>query len=123
LLANANLSNSTIQTYIKQGQIGTLADTYMTNGWNGQVQFYANPKVQGANLINNTGMSIYHGLQTEVTKRTGNGLQLQFSYTFSKDLSNTSGDARTGFEPLLDNNNPGLEYTRSPLRPEALVQD
>ena len=113
-LGNANLSNSTIQTYIKQGQIGTLADTYMTNGWNGPVAFYTNPKVQGANLITNQGMSVYHGLQVEATKRTRSGLQVQFGYTFSKDLSNTSGDAQTDFEPLLDNNNPNLEYTRSP---------
>jgi hypothetical protein len=112
-LSNANLGNSTIQTYIKQGQIGTLADTYMTNGWNGSVPFYANPKVQGANLINNSGMSIYHGLQLEATKRT-RGLQVQFGYTFSKVLSNAGGDAQTNFEPLLDNNNPGLEYVRAP---------
>ncbi len=114
LLSNANLSNSTIQSYIKQGQIGTLADTYMTNGWNGGVQFYTNPKVQGANLINNSGMSIYHSAQFSVTKRTHNGLQAQFSYVFSKDLSNTGGDAQTNFEPLLDNNNPSLEYARAP---------
>jgi hypothetical protein len=113
-LSNANLSNSTIQTYIKQGQIGTLADTYMTNGWNGSVPFYSNPKVQGANLINNSGMSIYHALQLEASKRTRSGLQVQFSYTFSKDLSNAGGDAQTNFEPLLDNKNPGLEYVRAP---------
>ena len=114
MLSNAALTNSTIQTYIRQGQIGTLADTYMTNKYNGQVQFYNNPNVQGANLITNGAMSIYHGLQLEATKRTRSGLLLQFSYSFSKTLSNASGDAQTNFEPMLDNNNPSLEYARAP---------
>jgi hypothetical protein len=114
LLSNPNLTNSTISTYIKQGQVATLADYYMQLRANGKVGFYTNPNLQGANLIVNDGMSVYHGLQIEVTKRTRSGLQIQGSYVFSKDLSNTTGDSQNGFEPLLDNNNPALEYARSP---------
>ncbi len=115
LTSGGNLTNTTIQTYLRQGQIGELANTYMVNKWNGPVNFYTNPNVQGANVIVNSGMSIYHALQLEATKRTRSGLQAQFSYTYGKSLSNTTGDAQTNFEPLLDNNNPSLEYAPSPF--------
>ena len=115
LFNGGNFTNSTIQTYLQQGQVGELANQYMVNGWNNSVAFYTNPKVQGANVMTNGGYSTYHALQTEITRRMRSGLQMQFSYTFSKSLSNTTGDAQSGLEPLLDNNNPGLEYARSPF--------
>ncbi|HWD00155.1 MAG TPA: TonB-dependent receptor [Candidatus Sulfopaludibacter sp.] len=115
LFNGGNFTNATIQTYLQQGQVGELANQYMVNGWNNSVAFYTNPKVQGANVMTNGGYSTYHGLQAEVTRRLHSGLQLQFSYSFSKSLSNTTGDAQSGLEPLLDNNNPSLEYARSPF--------
>jgi hypothetical protein len=114
LVSGGLLTNSTVQTYLRQGQIGELANVYQVNGLNGSINFYTNPNVQGANVIRNGAMSIYHALQLEATKRTRSGLQAQFSYTFGKVLSNAAGDAQTNFEPLLDNNNPGLEYAPSP---------
>ena len=108
------LTNSTIQTYLRQGEIGSLADTYMTNGLNGTVSFYTNPNVQGANTVLNDGFSSYHAFQLDVKKRIRAGLQAQFNYTFGKSLANTSGDGQTNFEPLLDNANPSLEKARSP---------
>uniref|UniRef100_Q020V2 TonB-dependent transporter Oar-like beta-barrel domain-containing protein n=1 Tax=Solibacter usitatus (strain Ellin6076) TaxID=234267 RepID=Q020V2_SOLUE len=109
-----NLTNATYQNYLLQGQVGELANQYMTAGTNGSVNFYPNPNVQGANVVTNGGESIYHAVQFEVTKRTRAGLQGQFSYTFGKSLSNTAGDSQTGLEPNLDNNNPQLEWARSP---------
>ncbi len=114
LLSNPGFTSSTNQTYLRQGQIGELANQYMVNKTNGSVQFYTNPNVQGANVLTNGGDSSYHALQLEVTRRTRKGLQGQFSYTFGKSLSNTSGDSQTDFEPLLDNANPGLERARTP---------
>jgi hypothetical protein len=114
LLGNAGFTSSANQTYLRQGQVGELANQYMVNKTNGSVSFYQNPNVQGANVLTNGGQSNYHGLQVEVTRRTRYGLQGQFSYTFGKSLSNTSGDGQTGFEPALDNNNPQLEWARSP---------
>jgi hypothetical protein len=114
LVSGGNLTNSTIQTYLRQGEIGTLADTYMTNGWNNTIGFYTNPNVQGANTVVNDGFSSYHAFQLDVKKRIRSGLQAQFNYTFGKALSNTTGDAQTNFEPLLDNANPSLEKARSP---------
>ena len=101
-------------TYLRQGRIGELANQYMVLGQNGPVSFYTNPNVQGANAIVNSGSSIFHSVQFEATKRTRAGLQVQFSYTFGKGLSNQSGDAQTNFEPLLDNANPNLEWARTP---------
>jgi hypothetical protein len=114
LLSNPAFTSTTTQTYLRQGQIGELANQYMVNKTNGSVQFYANPNVQGANVLTNGGDSSYHALQLEVTRRTRSGLQGQFSYTFGKSLSNTSGDSQTDFEPLLDNANPQLERARTP---------
>jgi hypothetical protein len=115
LASGGSLTNSTYQTYLQQGQIGELANQYMTTKTNGSVNFYPNQNIQSAYNLVNGGYSSYHGLQAEITKRTRSGLQAQFSYSFSKTLSNTTGDSQAGAEPLLDNNNPGLEYARSPF--------
>ncbi|MEO8370631.1 MAG: TonB-dependent receptor [Candidatus Solibacter sp.] len=115
LLTNGGgLTSSANQTWLRQGQVGEMANQYMVAKTNGSVQFYQNPNVQGANVLTNGGQSNYHALQVEVTRRTRHGLQGQFSYTFGKSLSNTSGDGQTGFEPALDNNNPQLEWARTP---------
>jgi len=115
LLGSAGgLTNSTYQTYLRQGQVGELANQYMTAGTNGSIAFYPNANVQGANVVINGGVSNYHALQVEVTRRTRHGLQGQFSYTYGKSLSNTAGDGQTGLEPLLDNANPQQEWARSP---------
>ena len=86
----------------------------MVNKTNGSVNFCPNPNVQGAHVVTNGGASNYHALQLEVTRRTRAGLQGQFSYTFGKSLCNTAGDQQRANEPLLDNNNPSLEWARSP---------
>jgi hypothetical protein len=109
-----NLANTTNQTLLRQGQVGELANTYMTSRANGSISFYPNQYVQGANVVTNGGESTYHAVQFEVTRRTHSGLAGQFSYTFGKSLSNTAGDGQTGLEPLLDNANPQLEWARSP---------
>jgi hypothetical protein len=114
LLVNPNFTNGTVQNYLRQGQVGELANLYQTNRLNGAVNFYQNPNILGANVVNNSGGSTYNGLQLEMRKRTRAGLQFQFNYTFSKALSNMAGDNQTQLEPLLDLNNPSLEKARSP---------
>ena len=113
----ANLTTSAnVLAYLQQGQVGELANYYQTSYGvsNLPFSFYTNPYVLGANVLTNGGTSRYNGLQLEMRKRTRAGLQFQFSYSYSKSLSNVGGDAQTNFEPLLDNNNPGLENARSP---------
>ncbi len=113
----ASLTNASVLSDLQTGQVGELANFYQTSYYAGGTlpfSFYTNPYVQGANDTVNGGTSRYNGLQTEIRKRTRAGLQFQFSYTFSKTLSNSNGDNQTNFEPLLDNNNPGLENSRAP---------
>ncbi|MCU1337862.1 MAG: hypothetical protein JWO19_3443 [Bryobacterales bacterium] len=114
LVNGGTLTSVTNQTYIRNGQIGELANQYMVLGQNGPVSFYTNPNLQGANTVTNGGSSSFHSLQLEATKRTRYGLQAQFSYVYGKSLSNTSGDLQSNFEPLLDNGNPSLENARTP---------
>lgn len=114
LVNGGNLGNAANVNFLRTGQIGSMADSYMTGRNNGPVNFYTNPNLQGANSVTNSGRSNYNALQLEATKRTRNGLQTQFSYTYGKALANTTGDGQTNFEPLLDNANPALEYARSP---------
>ncbi|HWQ54018.1 MAG TPA: TonB-dependent receptor [Bryobacteraceae bacterium] len=113
LTGAGNFTSSKIQTFLRQGQVGELANEYMVNRQ--ATMFYTNPALQGANTVDNAGWSNYHAAEFQVVKRTRSGLQAQFSYTFGKVLSNTSGDLGTGFEPLLDNNNPNLERARAPF--------
>jgi hypothetical protein len=113
----AALTNSNLITYLQQGQVGELANYEQSFGLGlpgNPVGFYNNPLVLGANTVANGAYSNYNGLQLEARRRTRAGLQFQFGYSFSKALSNTSGDLQTNFEPLLDNNNPSLEKSRSP---------
>jgi hypothetical protein len=118
LLANggsiSSAGSSYNSVYLRQGNIGEMANQYMVNGQNGSVNYYTNPKVQGANALTNGGSSIYHALQLEATRRLRKGTQFQFSYTFGKGLSNAAGDGQTNFEPLLDNASPNLEWARTP---------
>lgn len=115
LASGGLLNNATVVQLLRQGQVGELANIYMTNRLNGPLSFYENRNVLGANTVSNTGWANYHGLQLEVFKRVRNDLQFQFSYVYSKTLSNTTGDGQTNFEPLLDNANESLEVAPSPF--------
>jgi hypothetical protein len=115
LAAGGNLGNATIQQLLQRGEIGELANQYMLNRTNGSVNFWPNRNVQGARVVANHGFSNYHALQLEATRRMRSGLQAQFNYTFAKGLANAAGNSATNNEALLDNNNPGLEYARTPF--------
>lgn len=108
------LSNATIRNLIAQGQVGELATTYQVNGLNGAVNFFRNPYGLGMNTIANYSNSSYHALQIDVRRRLRN-LSFQGNYTFSKVLSDASGDGQSRFEPFLDMNNPKVERARAPF--------
>ena len=108
LAAGGNLTNSTIRTYIQQGQVGTLAQTYQTSGYNPQgLSFFMNPYNLVDGMMQNYSNSTYNSAQFELTKRTTSGMQLQINYTFSKAL--TDAFQQRGLDMQLDNNNPGIE--------------
>lgn len=116
LLANGGslATSATVQSMLQNGQIADLANSYMTGKTNGSVNFWPNKNAQSVFFLKNGADGTYNALQLEATKRTRSGLQVQFSYTWSKSLSNIAGDRQTGQEPLLDNANPQLEWARSP---------
>jgi len=113
LASGGLLTNSTIRTYIDQGQVGELANTYQTNALQGSVNFYRNPVALGTNVIGNAANSTYHAFQLDVRKRL-RSLEIQGNYTASKVLSNAVGTDQSRFEPNLDNANPALENGRPP---------
>jgi hypothetical protein len=113
--SGGSLTSSTVQNLLITGQVGELANSYMVNKTNGPVNFWPNPNVQGARVVTNGASANYHALQIEATRRLSASLQMQFSYTFGKALGNANGDSATNNEALLDNNNPSLEYARTPF--------
>lgn len=117
LTAGGLLTNrGVIQPLIQRGEAGQLAAIYFQNGLAGSVNFVANPNTFVADVLGNFSESNYHALQIELNRRFSNGLALQANYSFSKNLSNSPGTStQVLFEPLLDNNQPSLEYSRSQL--------
>ncbi len=109
------LTNATVLAYIRQGEPGTLAQLYQTNGLNGDINFFPNPNILGGNVITNYTNSSYNSLQTDLRHRTANGhYQWQINYTWAKVLSDAAGDGQTRFEPFLDNNNAAIERSVAP---------
>jgi hypothetical protein len=115
LVGQGTLSNATTRTLIQQGQVGTLATNYITARQAGTVPLQFNNQILNANYLTNYSNSTYNALQLDVTRRYRNGLQMQYNYTFSKALSDASGDGQTRVEPFLDINNAKLEKSRAPF--------
>ncbi len=112
--AGGLLGNGTIRSLISSGQPGQLAFIYIANFFGGSSElFLANPNTGVADLLTNDARYRYHALQAEVRRRFSRGLELQANYTFQKTLTNTGGVGQTNFDPLLDINQPGLEYQRA----------
>ena len=72
-----------------------------------------NPNAGVVDFLTNSGRYRYHSLQAEVRRRFTQGLQFQANYTFGKVLTDIQGDGQTRFDPLLDNAQPSLDYTRA----------
>jgi hypothetical protein len=90
-----------------------LAILYITNGLTGSVRFLPNPNMGVADLLTNSARSNYNSLQVEVRRRLATGLYFQANYTFQKTLADAPGVGQTRFDPLLDNAQPKLKYTRA----------
>ncbi|MCP9495232.1 MAG: TonB-dependent receptor [Pyrinomonadaceae bacterium MAG19_C2-C3] len=106
-----NLNNGT-PADLAGGILSTNADF---NTANGQFPILRNPNTGVADLVQSDGGFNYNSLQAEIRRRFAQGVSLQANYTFSKTLTDTIGTSQQLFDPLLDLNNPGLEYTRSDL--------
>ncbi len=77
--------------------------------------FLTNPNAFVTNITSNGGKVRYNSLQLELRRRFNNGIALQANYTFQKVLTNipTSESDQTRVAALLDNANPGLDYSRA----------
>ncbi len=109
------LTNSSVLSYLQTGDVGTLGQFYQSNGVNGNINFFPNPNILGANYTSNGADSTYNSLQIDARHRYSHGLSLQANYTWSKVLSNTLGDTQTNFEPFLDNGNAQAERAPAPF--------
>jgi hypothetical protein len=113
LTAGGLLTNPVITNFLISGTPADLAFIYLTNGLTGTVPFLANPNTGVVDIITNRARYRYNSLQTEFRRRLSRGLEFQANYTFQKTLTDALGVNQTRFDPLLDNNNPSLEYQRA----------
>jgi hypothetical protein len=113
LQSGGQLTNGTIRNLIQTGQVGQLAATYAEDQANGSVSFFQNPYTLGADMLNNYSNSTYNSLQVEARHRASSGLEFTANYTFSKVLSDTSGDSQSRIEQFLDINNQKIERSRA----------
>jgi hypothetical protein len=106
------------KTLIQQGAAADYA-------WNCQstvntpFSFFPNPNAASIRMMTNFSNSTYNAAQFEARTREKKGLTLQASYVYAKVLSDAvSGNDNNNqgrYEPLMDNNNPGLEKSRAPF--------
>ena len=107
------LGSPNIQRLIRRGEVGSLAQVYVTNGLVGdQIAFRPNQNAFVADLVTNYSNSSYHAMQLEVRRRAREGLQFQANYSFSKVLTDSSGN-QARFDPFLDIRQPSLERARA----------
>jgi hypothetical protein len=106
------ITNPIVVNFIRSGQVGELAAVYKVNGFTG-VDFFRNPFALGTNLMTNFSHANYNALQFDVQRRIARGLRFQANYTWSKVLSDSTGDNQVRFEPFLDRENPSIERARA----------
>ncbi len=119
LPSGGSLTNSTNRTTIQQGAVADLAYTYQSTKANGPINFFPNPYAASLRMMTNYSNSTYNGLQLDVRTRERRGLTLAGNYTYSKVLSDAvsgvDNNNQGRYEPMIDNNNPGLERARAPF--------
>ena len=114
----AFLNNSAVITHLQNGTPGELANLYIQSGLDidgqgGGVNFRANPNAGVVDLAGNFGKYRYNALQAEVRRRFSNGFYFQANYTFQKTLTDVPEEDQNRFDPLLDLEDPSLEYSRA----------
>jgi hypothetical protein len=107
------LTNATVRSFIQQGRPGSLAQFYVQNGVQGNLQFQATDEIFSAIVLQNTIKYRYNALQAEIRRRFSDGLSFQANYTFGKVLANSLADDQNRFQFFQDNDNPGLNYGRA----------
>jgi hypothetical protein len=100
---------------VTTGQAATAALEY-SQIEPGAYNLYQNGNaLNGAGILGNYSSSTYNGLQLSARRLLRNGLQVQASYTFSKDLSDSARTTDSAFEPYRDALAPQLDRARTPF--------
>jgi len=113
LTAGGSLANTTNRNFLTNGTVTDMAHNYIQLAQTGAVRFLPNPGTGVANLFTNGTRYRYNSLQVELRKRFSNGLFLLSNYSWQKNLTNGIGTSQAMMEPLLDNRQPQLEYSRA----------
>jgi hypothetical protein len=126
LSAASGFGNSTFINNLLQNNVGAMANTlaysntYRNNRarltFNGQPApnfFVANPNAAFARALTNASFSNYNSLQLEVRRRMSRGLMLQANYTFSKAISDGTGNSQSTLESSRTLRNTALDRTLS----------
>lgn len=112
----ALLGSSFTNGFLDNNSIADFAFNMVANTpffQNARELFLNNPRAGVVDLLFNNGKYRYDALQAEIRRRFTDGLYLQANYTFGKVLTDIQGDGQTRFDPVLDNNQPELEYSRA----------
>ncbi|MBI2686706.1 MAG: TonB-dependent receptor [Acidobacteria bacterium] len=107
------LTDPVVTPLIRQGRVADLAQLYVDNALEGDVRFYRNNNSLGTNLMTNYSNGTYHSLQADIRKRLPKNVFFQGNYTWSKVLSDSSGDVQTRFEAFQDAANAKVERART----------
>ncbi|PYT14753.1 MAG: hypothetical protein DMG59_16410, partial [Acidobacteria bacterium] len=75
LVGGGLLSDPTVRTLIKNGEVAELAYEYQVFQLNGAVNFFPNPNALSAVFLTNFSSSRYDSLQLEARRRFQNGLE------------------------------------------------
>ena len=115
--SNALRAYTPTRTFIANGSVGQLADFlnrsqnvtgkgggFVRNGGLPENFFARNPQFSEVRVHGNPSNSTYHALQVQLTKRLSNGFTSQSTYTWSRTLGQTSGEADSNLTPRDPNN-------------------
>ncbi len=113
--------NNFFRTFLANGNVGQFASTLNTsttvtgkagglikNGGFPDNFIVVNPQYAAVVMNTNPGSSTYHALNLQVTKRLSQGFTTQFSYIWSRSLSDASTDGNVQY---LDPANHSLNHT------------
>ena len=107
------LNVGVVQNNLINGTPADLAILYVVNGLSGTVPFLNNPNAGPVDVVLNGSRFNYNSLQAEFRRRFKQGFSINANYTFSKNLTNGRGTTQARFEPFLDFEDQGLEYSRA----------
>jgi hypothetical protein len=113
--AGGNLGSSSIRGRIRRGEAGDYLSFFEQRNLCGGLlaSCVPNTLVFPAYLLSNLANSNYHAGVVEIRRRWSSGLYFQANYTFSKVLTDSTGQDQNVFDPRLDNANPRLDRSRA----------